>query len=158
MRIRFKRALAELEMHVQIQSAAPLMAMGLTRAKDAKREALLRDHLAPIARIAKLECASHPDLQPLKMPRGEPATQKLLAHAAGMATIAERYQDVFVRAGLRPSFIGDLNDAIEDILATLAGRSERRGARSGATRGIAESIKRCTAYKAVIASFIESEA
>ena len=56
-----------------------------------------------------------------------------------MVTIAERYHDVFVRAGLRPSFIDDLNDAIVDILATLTGRSERRGARSGATREISES-------------------
>jgi hypothetical protein len=46
------------------------MAMGLTAAKDAKREALIRDHMAPIARIAKLEAAAFPALAPLAPPAG----------------------------------------------------------------------------------------
>jgi hypothetical protein len=158
MRIKFKRALAELELHVQVQSGAPLTAMGLTRAKDAKREALLRDHIAPIVRVARLESASHPDLASLRMPRGEPGTQKLLALAAGMASIAADHRDVFVAAGLRPTFVEDFNAAIDDLLATLTARSERRGARSGATRGVDASLRVCTKYKAVLGAFIQTEA
>jgi hypothetical protein len=155
--IRFRRALAEVELHVQVQSAAPLMAMGLTRAKDAKREALLRDHVAPIVRIARLEQSSHPELAPLKMPRGEPGTSKLLAQAAGMADVAAGHRDVFVSAGLRPTFVEDLNSAIDDVMATLTGRSERRGATSGATKGLEASLRDCHRDKAVLASFIETE-
>jgi hypothetical protein len=158
MRIRFKRALAEVELHVQVQAGAPLMAMGLTSAKDAKREALIRDHMAPIARIAKLEAGAFPALAPIKMPRGAPGTAKLLAHAAGMASMASDYRDVFIASGMRPSFIEDLQSAIDDIVSTISARSERRGARAGATRGLVVALKNCAAYKAVLASFIETEA
>ncbi len=158
MRERFDRALAELQLHVQTQAAAPLQAEGLTNAKDAKREALLRDHMAPIARIARLEAAAYPALAPLKMPRGEPAVQKLLAHAAGMASVAQDYMDVFIAAGMRPTFIDDLNTAIDDILSTLTARGQRRAAHSGATRGLDETLKACFKYRAVLDSFIRTEA
>ncbi len=158
MRIRFKRALAELELHVQVQSGAPLMAMGLTRSKDAKREALLRDHIAPIVRVARLESASHPDLAPLKMPRGEPGTQKLAALASAIAVVAADHRDVFIAAGLRETFVEDCNAVIEDLLATLTARSERRGARTGATRGVDASLRACHRCKAALGAFIETEA
>src|ERR1041385_6811193 len=158
MRTRFKRALAELELHIQVQAGATLSAIGLTRAKDAKREALIRDHMAPIARIARLEVTNHPALAALKMPRGAPGTAKLLAHANGMAATAADHRQVFVDAGLRASFVEDLLSAVDDVFSTLTERSERRGAQSGATRGLAASLKACTAYKAVLASFVETEA
>jgi len=158
MRIRFKRALAELELHVQVQSGAPLMAVGLTRAKDAKREALLRDHIAPVVRVARLESASHPDLAPLKMPRGEPGTQKLVALASAIVAVAADHRDVFVAAGLPETFVEDFNAAIEDLLATLSARSERRGARTGATRGVDASLRACHSCKAALGAFIETEA
>jgi hypothetical protein len=158
MRDRFRHKLAEVELHVQTQSGAPIMAERLTAAKGAKREALLRDHLAPIARIAKLESANHPALAALRMPRGAPGTGKLLAHAAGMANVAQDYADVFVAAGLRPTFIEELNDAIDDILTTVTARTEKRGARAGATRGLSTSLTACSRYKAVLDTFIQREA
>ena len=158
MRARFKRALAELELHVQVQAGAPLMAMGLTLSKDKKRDSLIHDHMAPIACIARLEAATHPALGAIKMPRGAPGTAKLLSQATAMATQAADYRDVFIATGLRRSFVEDLLAAIDDMLSTLDARAERRGARSGATRGLAAALKACTAYKAVLASFIESEA
>jgi hypothetical protein len=158
MRDRFRHKLAELELYVQTQAGAPIIAEGLTQAKGAKREALLRDHLAPIARIAKLESANHPALAPVRMPRGAPGTSKLLAHAAGMANVAQDYADVFVAAGLRPTFIEELNGAIDDILTTVTARTEKRGARAGATRGLSASLMACSKYKAVLDAFIEREA
>lgn len=158
MRETFRRKLAEVELHVRTQEGSPLMAAGLTRAKDTKRDALLRDHLAPIARVAKLESARIPALVAVKLPRGTPGTGKLLAHAAGMANVAQDYPDVFVAAGLRPTFIEDLNAAIEDILTTVTARTERRGARSGATQGLRASLTACNKYKDVLDAFIEREA
>ncbi len=158
MRETFRRKLAEVELHVQTQSGSPLMAEGLTRAKETKREALLRDHLAPIARVAKLESAKIPTLAAVKMPRGTPGTGKLLAHAAGMANVAQDYAEVFVAAGLPATFIEDLNAAIDDILTTVTARTEKRGARSGATKGLSASLIACNKYKAVLDAFIEREA
>jgi hypothetical protein len=155
---RFGRTLAELELHVRTQAAAPLVAEGLTRAKDAMRGALLRDHLAPIARIARLESARYPALAAVKMPRGEPGVAKLLAHAAGMASVAREYEGAFISAGLRPTFVEELESAIAEIEATLAVRSDRRGLRAGATRGLRTSIAACAKYKAVLHAFIERDA
>jgi hypothetical protein len=157
-RHQFRRKLAEVELHVQTQSGSPIMAEGLTRAKDTKREALLRDHLAPIARVARLESVNFPALAALRMPRGAPGTGKLLAHAAGMADVAKDHTDVFVAAGLRPTFIADLNAAIDDILTTLTARTEKRGARSGATRGLRASLAACNKYKGVLDAFVRCEA
>src|SRR5262245_45463258 len=103
----FARALAELICYVQTQEGAPLMSRGLTRAKEAKCEALKRDHMAHIVRIAKLEAAQVPELAALKMPRGNPGIHELLAHATGMAVIADEHRDVFNAAGLKPSFVQD---------------------------------------------------
>jgi hypothetical protein len=42
------------------------------RRKQTLRQAQLRDHLAKIARIAKADLPSVPELQPLRMPKGKP--------------------------------------------------------------------------------------
>jgi hypothetical protein len=65
---------------------------------------------------------------------------------------------VFIAAGMRPTFIEELNGAIDDLSATLAARVQRRAAQAGATRGLDEVLKRCFRYKAVLDSFIETEA
>jgi hypothetical protein len=157
-RQRFADRLAELELHVETQAASPLVAQGLTRVKQSKRDALLRDYMAPIARIARLTAATIPALTPVKMPRGAPGVHKLLAHAEGMAVIAEEYRDVFIAAGLCSSFVEDLRSAIDDIRSTLARRTGKYGDQAGASEGLGNSLVACNRYKAVLDSFIRSEA
>lgn len=157
-RQRLGQTLEELSRHVQTQAASPLIAQGLTRAKYEKRDALLRDHMAPIARIARLSAAAVPELKPLKMPRGAPGMQKLLAHAEGMAVIAQQHRAVFTDAGLRPSFVEDLRNAIEDIQRTLAHRTTRYGDQAGASEGLQRALAAANRYKAVLDSFIQTEA
>ena len=157
-RVRFAHALAQLELHVHTQAASPIVSKGLTRAKDAKREALLRDFLAPVVRIARLEATVHPALASLKMPRGEPGLPKLLAHAAGIASVAQDYRNVFVAAGMRPGFLEELNAAIDEILTTLTARTKQMGAGAGATRGLQAALATCNRYKAVLDAFVRREA
>jgi hypothetical protein len=118
----------------------------------------MRDHLAPLARIARLEAPSFPALASVKMPRGAPSVQKLLAHADGMAVVAHDYRDVFIGAGLQPTFVEDLRAAVEDIRVTLADRTGKRGAQAGATSGIDRALNACNRYKAVLDSFIKTDA
>ena len=157
-RQRFAERLAELELHVATQSGAPLMAQGMTRAKQHKLKVLLRDHMAPIVRIARLEATAVPALAPVKMPRGDPGVHKLLAAAEGIAFIAQNHREVFIAAGLRPTFVEDLRAAIDDISATLAQRTGKRGAQVGATNGLERALASCNRYKAVLDSFIRTEA
>ena len=156
-RKQFARTLAELALHVQTQAGAPITAQGLTAAKAKQREALVRDYLAPIAKIAKLESEAQPPLKALKRLRGEPALQKLLAHAAGMAVIAQDYRDVFVAAGMRPTFIEDMTESIDSIMNTVTARTERVGAASGATKGLEATLAKGMKQKRVLDSFIRTE-
>ena len=157
-RQRLGETIAELAQHVQTQHASPLIAQGLTRSKEEQREALMRDHMGPIARIARVVGAAVPELQPIKMPRGAPGVQKLLAHAEGMAVIAQQHRDVFIDAGLRPSFVEDFRAAIDDMQRTLAERANRYGDRAGAKEGLERGLVAGNKYKAVLDSFIRSEA
>lgn len=157
-RRRLGQTVEELSRHVETQHASPLIAQGLTRTKHEKRDALLRDHLAPIVRIARLAVAAVPELAPIRMPRGAPGMQKLLAHAEGMAVIAQHHRDVFIDAGLRPSFVEDLSDAIDDIRRTLAHRTTRYGDQAGASEGLRRALAAGNRYKAVLDSFIQTEA
>lgn len=157
-RQRFGETLAEITQHVQTQHASPLMAQGLTRTKQEKRDALLRDHMVPIARIARLSAAEVPELQPIKMPRGAPGVQKLLAEAEGMAVIAQQHRELFIAAGLRPTFVEDLQAAVEDIRSTLADRANRYGDQAGASKGLITGLVRGNKYKAVLDSLVRSEA
>ena len=157
-RQRFGEALEEVTQHVQTHHASPLMAQGLTRTMQEKRDALLRDHMAPIVRIARLSAPVVPELQPIKMPRGAPGLQKLLAHADGMAVIAQQHHELFVAAGLRPTFVDDLRSAVEDIRTTLADRTNRYGDQAGARKGLASGLVLGNKYKAVLDSLVRSEA
>jgi hypothetical protein len=157
-RQRFGEALAEVTQHVQTQHASPLMAQGLTRTMQEKRDSLLRDHMAPITRIARLSAAEVPELEPIRMPRGGPGVQKLLAAADGMAVIAQQHRELFVAAGLPSTFVEDLRAAVEDIRATLADRANRYGDQAGAGKGLENGLVLGNKYKAVLDSLVRSEA
>lgn len=156
-RDRFRLALNNLLLQIQMQSGAPLLAQSLTAAKDAKRAALLRDHMAPIVRIARIEAASNTALSALRMPRGDPGVQKLLAHAAGMVAVVADHQESFIRAGMPADFIDRFEAAIDDIVATLTARSHQHGRRGGATAGIRAALVECTRCRDVLDAFIKSE-
>jgi hypothetical protein len=156
-RARFSRGLAELALHIRMQEAAPLVAQQLTRAKEARRIALIRDFMAPIARIAKLEAARLPELQSLKMPRGQPGVEKLLAHAAGMLGIVSEHIEVFIELGLPPTVVDDMRAAIDAVIATITDRSAQVGQRRGATKGVGHILVALNKQKSILDSFIRSE-
>src|SRR5437764_3417760 len=60
--------IAQLAHHVATQAGSELSGQGSTQKKRAVRRALLRDHVAPIARIAAAELTMTPELAPLRMP------------------------------------------------------------------------------------------
>jgi hypothetical protein len=63
-------AIAELKSHAENQAAYYLKAQGSTREQRALRKVLLRDHIAPIARIAASQLGGRPNIEPLRMPKG----------------------------------------------------------------------------------------
>ena len=89
-RKRLDDAIIELSTHASDQTGSALRSQGATRKQKSLRTALLRDHMAPIARIARVDLPQAPEIEPLRMPRGRPTATRLAAAANGMAKAAEK--------------------------------------------------------------------
>jgi hypothetical protein len=108
----------------------------LTQKQYALREALLRDHMAVIVRIAKAKLTPTPEVAPIRMPRGRPTVERLSAAANGMAKAAEPFAAVFIAAGLAADFIAQLTAAADALVASMSHRTQSQGSRRGATTGL----------------------
>ncbi len=135
-RQRLTAAIAALSTHVSEQTGSNLAAQGATQKKEALRQSLLRDHMAPIARIAAADIPNLPELSPLRMPRGKPTAEKLAGFAYGMGAAATPFTDTFTTAGLPADFIAQLNAAADAVVGVVANRTNSRGKRRGATDGL----------------------
>jgi hypothetical protein len=132
--------LESVDAHAGTQAEAAIAAEMSTRRQRALEVVLRRDHMTPIARIARAELPRTVELAPLRLPRGRQTLDKLAAYAYGMAEIAERHQMVFVDAGLPVDFADRLRDAAGEMLGARTNRSARRGDRAGATLGLRHAL------------------
>lgn len=139
-RKRLDDVIAELATHVADQTGSELAAQGNTKKQRALRVALIRDHMAPISRIARADLPDTPEIQPLKMPRGKPSAQKLASIARGMSKAATPFAPVFLLSGLPVDFIHRLDAATDALLQAVVERSRNRGRRGGATTGLKERL------------------
>lgn len=133
-------AIVDLSTHTTEQAGNELAAQGATKHQQFLRQILMRDHMAPIARIARADLPQTPQIEPLRMPRGNPTTEKLAAAAKGMATAATPYAGVFIGAGLATDFIPQLNTAADALLASFDDGAQSRGKRRGNTNGLKERL------------------
>ena len=148
--------IAELSGHATDQTGGTLQAQGATQQYRALRAALLREHMAPVARIARADLPNSPAIQPLRMPRGRPTAQRLATLANGMAQTATQYTDVFVSAGLPQDFAKQLTAAADAMLEALGTRNASRARRRGATTGIRTQLSRGRKIVAVLDTFVQS--
>lgn len=155
-RKRLDDAIAALSEHVATQTSSNLAAQGATQQQYALRKALLRDHMAAIARIARADLPVSPAIEPMRMPKGKPTTERLAAAAYGMAKAAAPFTDIFVGAGLPEDFIKQLTDATDAMLATLGYRVQSRGARGGATEGLKARLTEGRKVVGVLDAFVKT--
>lgn len=135
-RQKLAEAIAALSTHVSAQSGSSLASRGATQRHYAQRQALIRDHMAPVARIAAADLPHTPELAPLRMPAHNAPAEKLAAAAYGMAGAAKPFASVFTAAGLSADFVEQLAAAADAMTASLDERAQSRSARSGATTGL----------------------
>ena len=147
------QALAE---HATDQTGSHLASQGATKKQLSLRQALLRDHMQPIARVAKADLPPTPEIEPLRMPRGKPTPQRLAAAAYGMGKAAEPFAAQFTGAGLPPDFIPRLLAAADAMLASGEERLQSRGKRSGATRGLTARLTAGRKIVHVLDAFVKS--
>lgn len=149
-------SIAELSGHVTAQNGYTRAAESALARRRARRAALIRDHMAPIARIARLELPNTPELVSLRLPKGRPTTERLAALADGMAQAAEPYADTFVGAGCKPEFIQNLRAAADDMLKSLHDRTQSRGKVRAATSALRTKLSRARKVVHVIDGFVAS--
>lgn len=139
-RKKLAQTIAALETTVAEQAGTSVIAKGGTNRYLALRTALIRDHMAPIARIARAELPPNPEMTALRMPRQDWKMERLAAAAQGMARAAEPYTPEFVSAGLRPDFIARLTAAADAMVRSVSDRTQTRGRLTGATKGLATTL------------------
>ena len=130
----------ELDAHVKAQGGNGLAARDATLSQAAAREVLLREHMAPIARVAAAELPPSPELQPLRLPTRRLSTEVLYAAAISMADAAEPRAAVFIAALLPEDFIARLRAAAAAMRVALDEGRRRRVARKGATASLADEL------------------
>ena len=157
-RRKFDGILAELSRHVADQSGSALAAQGATRKLHALRRALIRDHMLPISTIASAEFTVAPEVEPFRVPRGNPAVHKLAAAAHGMAKAAAPHAALFISSGRRSDFIARLTDAADAVVESANDRSQRSGKRIGATKGLKTKLASARRMVRVLDAFISSAA
>jgi hypothetical protein len=133
-------AIADLAAHVVQQSGSSIASRAATKRKLDFRRTLIRDHMEPIAEIARADLPPTPGLDALRMPKGTPSAQQLAAVARGMAKQAAPYVDLFVAGGRSKDFIAQLTAAADAMMVADEERLQSRGRLSGATKGLTEKL------------------
>jgi hypothetical protein len=155
-RKRLDQAIDELSGHTSDQTGSFLASQGATQKQRSLRRALLRDHMAPIARIAKADLPFTPEIEPLRMPAGRPTAERLATLAYGMAQAARPHAAVFVDAGLQPDFVLQLTGAADAMLNAIDDRVANRGKRTGATKGIKYKLIAARKIVHILDSFVRT--
>jgi hypothetical protein len=139
-RRKLTETLAALDAHVAEQAGSTIRAQGTTRRTRALRRTLVRDHMAPVARMAQAELPPVPERDALRAPRPNWSIERLHAAAHGMAEATAPHRAEFVEAGLSEDFIEALTAAADALVRSVSDRAQSRGRVSGATKGLRTSL------------------
>jgi hypothetical protein len=135
------QAIADLESLALSQATGGTVVSGKQKTAELREELVVK-HMLPISRIAAVDIPARPELADLKMPRGKPTPEKLVAAARAMAARAASFANIFMDAGLPSTFLEALVDAAA-ALAFLAAKRKYNGASGAtATKGIRDAVSR----------------
>lgn len=135
-------AVAALTAHAVAQTGGKRAAMATTAKLKVLRTALRKNHLQPIATIARAQLKQVPEFIALKMPPKNATSSTLVQAATAMADAASHYQQTFVDAGLAPDFLTQLTSATTALNTALTNQSAAKAKQSGATTGIRSEVER----------------
>ncbi len=106
------------------------------------REALLKEHMQPVSRVAREVFGATGMDKAFHMPRLVKANQPVLAAAGAMAEAAEKSKEVFLTHGLGPDFIEQLKSAAQALDTARNARAESARRRVTATAAVQDQLKR----------------
>jgi hypothetical protein len=152
----FRNDVSTLSGHAATQALSTAAAKGATNKHSSLRTILMRDHMAPIARIASARIPATPELVALRMPRGTPKVEQLTAAATAMGQQAAPFADVFIAAGLPADFVAQLTTAANALNAPLSSRSMSRSTLTGATNGMKTTISNAHKNLKILDAFVRT--
>ena len=136
------QAVTALAAQAVAQTGSKRAALATTAKLKVLRAALRKNHLQPIATIARAQLKQVPEFVALKMPPVN-ATSSTLVHAAtAMHDAASQYQQTFVDAGLAPDFPTQLASATAALNTALTNQGAAKAKQRGATTGIRSEVQR----------------
>jgi len=131
---------------------------GAFAVQEASRTALVREHMGPIAKIAKLELPHVPEMMKLSLPDKRLSVQQLGAHADGMAEAARPHASVFINAGRKPDFVERLGIAADRMRAAAIDGAQGRVRITTATSGLRQKLSRARKVVHVLDAFVKEAA
>lgn len=112
---RLEEILASIAEHAHGQWQRTAVGQVATVAKKELRRLLLRRHMRPIARVARLAEGRKPELKLIQLPTRRLSNMRFVEAAHGMAHSASLNPEPFVAAGLPADFVQQLHDAADRL-------------------------------------------
>lgn len=106
------------------------------------REALCKDHMQPISRVAREVFGATGMDRAFLMPRNVKVNQPLIAAAGAMAEAAGKTKDVYLTHGLAADFIEQLSAAAAALDTARNARAESARRHVTATAAVSDQLKR----------------
>lgn len=125
-----------LDAHGREQADRTLAARMATVTRVTARQALVAEHMQPIANVAAAELKNYGELTALHMPRLNINDQALIQKARAMASAASTWEAVFSQGLLSANYAADLETAADRLTAALQERVEAVASRRKATAGL----------------------
>jgi hypothetical protein len=131
------------------------MTRGATVQQRALREALWKQHLAPIARIAR-RVISDPEVRvKFRLPQKRADNRVVLDAARGIAQLAEAHANAFTQQGLPPEFVAQLRSAIDDLERVLDTRLASMRRRKTSREALQKLVRRGVAAVDVLDAIVQ---
>jgi hypothetical protein len=105
------------------------------------KEQLLREHMRPIATVARARLQAVGELGALTVSTHGKRRGTLVSAGYGMAEAARKYEQTFLTAGLPPDFIARLIAATDAFREAMTTQSQWRAQRVQATTGLVEEAR-----------------
>ena len=130
-------ACASLDAFGREQEDQAMIARMATTKRVNARQALIAEHMRPIANVAAAEFNNYRELTALHMPRLNVNDQALIQKARAMASAARGHEPAFSKGLASVNFADDLETAVKTLEAAAAERAAAVGSRQKATTGLA---------------------
>lgn len=138
--VALKNTVDRISHHVVEQQTLRPSAMRLTTDEPGFRNALITQHLRPIAQIARGLRKTVPGIDVLRLPNTRVRTATFLEEASTFAKQASVYASVLIEHGLSADFVAQLRSAIDAFQASNTARAVARNDHRGAGESITEEI------------------